>query len=361
MANVNPSNLAGKMVLETVRRQTLGKSRLSLDNVNIGSPAPISQSSRERPGTTGTARPSSASRDRPLSATSRERPAYTAATTTIEASGSRVLSTRPSSVANRQSVSVAELLSVASARNTTQDLMPESMNNPRDSREFLRKGSGVGLSSSQRMGHKPDPPRVPSAGAFRKREPGPATNFRRLYNRGDLPLAIHHRRSYNKINWKVPLESLDEAHVHEYILLFAEGLREKEDPYRFLAIQGIFDLLQFHSSKVISLLPKLIIPIKVALNTRDPDIVCVVAQLLRHLVQLEYGQVGKALVPYLRHILPVFNLFINRTVNTGDTMLYSQQRCLDMSEQLQDTLEAFERYGGRDAMLSIKYVIPTYE
>ena len=38
---------------------------------------------------------------------------------------------------------------------------------------------------------------------------------------------------HNKINWKVEIQQLD---YHHYLPIFFEGIREKMDPYRFLAV-----------------------------------------------------------------------------------------------------------------------------
>lgn len=59
------------------------------------------------------------------------------------------------------------------------------------------------------------------------------------------------------------------------------------------------------------MIPQLIIPIKTALNTRDPAVIAVCLQLLQKLV-LSGELVGQALVPYYRQILPIFNLYITR-------------------------------------------------
>lgn len=60
-----------------------------------------------------------------------------------------------------------------------------------------------------------------------------------------------------------------------------EGIREKQDPYRFLAVQGVFDLLQQGNAKVLPVIPQLIIPIKTALNTRDPDVIATTLHILQ--------------------------------------------------------------------------------
>ena len=72
---------------------------------------------------------------------------------------------------------------------------------------------------------------------------------------------------------QVDIEKLD---YHHYLPIFFDGLREKEEPYRFLAVQGVHDMLENGGSKILPVIPQLIIPIKTALNTRDPQIICTV-------------------------------------------------------------------------------------
>lgn len=61
------------------------------------------------------------------------------------------------------------------------------------------------------------------------------------------------------VAWKVDITKLD---FHHYLPLFFDGLRETEEPYAFLAEQGIKDMLINANSKVLPVLPQLIIPIK---------------------------------------------------------------------------------------------------
>ncbi|XP_064505052.1 parkin coregulated gene protein [Pseudopipra pipra] len=88
--------------------------------------------------------------------------------------------------------------------------------------------------------------------------------------------------------------------------------------------------------------------------------------------------VGEALVPYYRQILPVLNIFKHlngklfrsvgfqqepqsfHEVNLGDGIEYSQQKRENIGVLIQETLEAFERYGGENAYINIKYMVPTY-
>lgn len=93
--------------------------------------------------------------------------------------------------------------------------------------------------------------------------------FRKLYDRGDFPISVNHDAKGNKINWKVSLP--DSAHdkvdiekldYHHYLPLFFSGLCETEEPYAFLARQGIHDLLDKGGNKILPVVPQLIIPIK---------------------------------------------------------------------------------------------------
>ena len=67
--------------------------------------------------------------------------------------------------------------------------------------------------------------------------------------------------------------------------------------------------------------------------------------------------VGEALVPYYRQILPILNIFKNMNLNSGDGIDYSQQKRENIGDLIQETLEAFERHGGPDAFINIKYII----
>jgi hypothetical protein len=218
-----------------------------------------------------------------------------------------------------------------------------------------RTGTG-GASSSLMKGRQPDVPPAPVAGAFKRRSI-PATEFRRFYERGDLPIAIQHRANGNKIDWKVDIEKLD---YHHYLPIFFDGLREKEEPYRFLSTQGCFDLLEKGNSKILPTIPQLIIPIKTALNTRDPEIIVTLLKVLQKLV-VSGELIGEALVPYYRQILPVFNLFKAKNNNTGDQIEYGQRKRAVLGDLIEETLQLFEIHGGEDAFINIKYMIPTYE
>ncbi|XP_020896676.1 parkin coregulated gene protein homolog [Exaiptasia diaphana] len=196
----------------------------------------------------------------------------------------------------------------------------------------------------------------PPVGAFKERPASP-TNFRKCYDRGDFPIALEHDTKGNKIAWKVEIEKLD---YHHYLPLFFEGLSETSHPYEFFARQGVHDMLEHGGNKILPVIPQLIIPIKKALNTRNPKVICTTLKTLQSLV-LSGDHVGEALVAYYRQILPILNLFKNWNINSGDGIDYSQQKRENIGDLINETLAKFEQHGGPDAFINIKYMIPTYE
>ncbi|KAA6399688.1 MAG: putative parkin coregulated-like protein [Streblomastix strix] len=231
----------------------------------------------------------------------------------------------------------------------------ENSNSPK-----LSKDQTLDLAASLNMGGSA-PGRMrrdgpPSAQSVVVREASPS-EFRMFYDRGDLPIALEHRAGENAIHWKIDPEQLD---YHHYLPIFFEGLRETVEPYRLLAKQGTVDLLTKGGSKILPVIPQLILPIKTALNTRNPEILCRVLIILQKLV-VSGEMIGETLVPYYRQILPMFNLFKRMNINIGDNFEYGQRKRQNLGDLVQETLELFEIHGGKDAFINIKYMIPTYE
>jgi hypothetical protein len=207
-------------------------------------------------------------------------------------------------------------------------------------------------------------PKLLTHPAYCKRQNPPNTELRRFYDRGDLPIQIDHGGVANRLAWKVDIPKLD---FHHYLPIFFDGLRETELPYSFVAEQGVMDMLEAGAHKVLPVIPQLIIPLKTALNTRDPDVIVKVLKILQALVNCDIavaggaGLIGQALVPYYRQLLPVLNIFINKNHNIGDGIDYSQRKRRNMGELITQTLEQLEIHGGEAAFINIKYLIPTYQ
>jgi len=188
----------------------------------------------------------------------------------------------------------------------------------------------------------------------------PATQFRRFYERQDLPIAIRFGTNPG-VEWKVEPERLD----YVYLLpIFFDGLMEKENPYAILAYGGLQDMLNASRGKEPSLVcpavPSVVLPLKRALKTKDRQIMCRAINMLQLMLRCD-PRAGEQLVPYYRQILPVFNLYCRSNKNLGDSMDYSQRKRENLGELISETLELLERTGGEDAFINIKYMIPTYQ
>lgn len=185
----------------------------------------------------------------------------------------------------------------------------------KDPKDFLLRNSGFGGSASTayrarsaspvaqfstRLGVKPVPPK---ADPFAPRENPANTTMRRLYERGDLPCRIEHglRRT---LVWRVPEETLD---LKYYLPIFFDGIREEEEPYCTIAEQGVDDLLRIGGEdRVLPILPRLIVPIRNALNTRRRKVVIRTLLALQNLSQL--GSIPTLVaatgVPFADAVLP---------------------------------------------------------
>jgi hypothetical protein len=151
-------------------------------------------------------------------------------------------------------------------------------------------------------------PKKPTSGIFKAKTVIPSTIFKMCYERGDLPIVIDFIGAHRKIAWKVEVDLLD---YHHYLPIFFHGLRETQDPYKFLADQGLTSLLASGKDKILPVLPQLIIPIKEALSTKNQEIVVKTLRQLQALVKTS-DILAESLVPYYRQILPVMNLLKHR-------------------------------------------------
>ena len=123
-----------------------------------------------------------------------------------------------------------------------------------------------------------------------------------------MPVVVDFDGASRKIQWKVEIEMLD---YHHYLPIFFEGLREPNDPEKFLADRGIDELIANGADKILPVLPQLIIPIKMALQTKRKEVVVKTLKKIQLLVQSS-DAVAESLVPYYRQILPVMNLLRSR-------------------------------------------------
>ena len=163
--------------------------------------------------------------------------------------------------------------------------------------------------------------------------------------------------SGSKLKWRVDLLELD---YHHYLPLFTSGLREVEEPYRFIAEEGCINLIAAGGEKkVLPVIPQLVLPMKDALATRDERVILRTLRVLSALADLGTS-VGAALVPFYRQLLPPLSVFMGKDVNLGDGIDYGQ-RFGHFGEQISECLQKLELSGGPDALVNLKYCLPKYE
>ena len=188
----------------------------------------------------------------------------------------------------------------------------------------------------------------------------PASFLPRRYTRGELPCTVEHCSNGLALSWMCPLHNLDYSH---YLPIFMDGVRCCDNPAKFIARQGVKELLQDaagDSQRVVDCLDALILPIRHALSSKIPDVVSAVLDIFKQLC-LVHPAVGPHLLPHYRQILGILNLFYCKGgKNLGDEMDYGQYKSDDLVVTISETLELLEKTGGKGAFEGIKFCVPTY-
>ncbi len=162
------------------------------------------------------------------------------------------------------------------------------------------------------------------------------TTFREYWVGGNLPIALEHHEGVDRVHWGVDIKTLDYS---IYLPLFFDGLREKEHPYKLLAREGVSNMLEHGGSKILPVIPQLIVPIKNALGTRDPEIVCAVLAALQQLVGS--GEPVEALRPLSPQILPILHSLAEEADDGAEATGDGPQPV--MRRRLQETVGLLQR------------------
>ena len=175
-------------------------------------------------------------------------------------------------------------------------------------------------------------------------EENPATELRRFFERGELPVFIVHS-SRNTLGWK--LEPSD-GDLKTWLPIFIEGLKERTHPHRFIAEIGCMQMIEKGSEILPEMIPSLTLPIAHALRTGDFPTMRVTLKILILMLKTN-PKVAEELLPFLNRILrPLFQILLK---NHPD----------DLSVQVNDFLNLIELHGGETAVDCIKYSIPIFD
>jgi len=194
-----------------------------------------------------------------------------------------------------------------------------------------------------------------------------ASRFPVNYNVGFVPACVGHgskgaAKGEPELKWTTPIAQIDMA---KYLPMFVDGVRETEEPYRFVAVQGTFELLNFmilHKSgaEVINCLDEMVHYLRLTLNTHNAAVVLNGLKVIQLLIQSS-PIMGPALTQHYRKLLPTLNLFFTQRRNLGDGQDYAQRKGDDLGVKITETLQLMERCGGPEAFMWIKYYIPCWE
>ena len=173
------------------------------------------------------------------------------------------------------------------------------------------------------------------------------TNLSFMYGQNSLPCRINHGSISNKIEWEVDLEDAA-AFNYRLLVTFAEGLREVEHPYTFLARAGFADLLRTSrgADEAVRLLPELIGPLRSALSDRGGDSRDIFLAALDAIRALS-DAVGAEL-----------NGYLSALVVQVAKKLFDPDRAV--ADAVQATLVHLDERGGPDARACIASKVPTY-
>jgi hypothetical protein len=189
------------------------------------------------------------------------------------------------------------------------------------------------------------------------KKPKPPTDFQKYYVRGDFPVSVSFNGANRKLKWLVEPTQID---LGRYLPLFLMGLTETQEPYIFLGEETSLQAIAQNGDKLADILPDLILPIKAALDSSHCPVVVRGLRVLQTMLKVN-KQLAESLIPFYKNLLPAFNRNIHRNLNLGDQTEYSQQKRVNVSDLMIETLNTLETHGGLDAFANIKYMVPIYE
>jgi len=192
------------------------------------------------------------------------------------------------------------------------------------------------------------------------------TSFAVNYGRTGFPLVANYDAvNGQRFRWLVPFESVD---YRVYVPLLTDGLRDRPRPYGACAAHGLWDMLAREETggcRVLSAVPYAVRPLRRALDVGPRDWT-VVVRALKTLQKFAIAgghdyPVGRALVPYYRHLLLPFRVYLCNAGHVTATDGLNVNVTYNVADLCTDTLITLEHTGGRYAYRAIKCIVPTYE
>ena len=200
-------------------------------------------------------------------------------------------------------------------------------------------------------------PRLSSIPHVFEGTPDSGTAFRTAYEAGRVPATIL-RGTKPRVAWVTPIE---EVNVVSNLPLFLDGVREKIEPFRFVACTGASELIACAlPADIVSCLPDCVVALRKALVTQDRDSMAQAVILIKELT-LKDSSVAKALVPFYRMLLTTLSKFKGFKRCTFDRMDFAKKDGRVIGELIEETLDALAATGGAHAVANIKYLVAEWE
>lgn len=235
---------------------------------------------------------------------------------------------------------------------------------------YLKKGEASSLRTRVKLKEllatypvNRDPPFRKGTGGVRLSfESVPSANsiFRHLYDNSTIDFcSVRWGVGSNKVVWGRQVrpgymswgDKPTEVEVARWLPIFLEGIREYEEPYRFLSIMGSWDLVEEGGSQLHLIAEEMVSPLKKALDTREPSVVALAVELIKAILTTD-RQVALVWIHHLWQFCQVFNLFLSRgyLVNRG----YNKRQVWSIKSSIQEVLILLQEHGGEDALAFIR-------
>ena len=190
----------------------------------------------------------------------------------------------------------------------------------------------------------------------KKKTPLPS-DFKRFYSRGDFPVSVSFNGANRTLKWLMEPSKID---LSRYLPLFLLGLVETEEPFVFIGEHASLQAIAANGDKLVDILPDLILPIKHALDSKDNKIILRGLNIMQGLLSAN-KKLAESLIPFYKNLLPAFNRHLHVNLNLGHHTEFAQQKRLNVSDLMIETLILLEANGGPDAFANIKYMIPLHQ
>lgn len=166
-----------------------------------------------------------------------------------------------------------------------------------------------------------------------------------VYSAGGIPCRINHGSVTMRLNWDQQPSQLP---YDPLLITCFEGLIETEHPFLFVARQGCRELLiaDGAADKAIPLIPRLVMPLRVALMNSDSGIFTAALEILKYFLR---RLLSELVGPYLNNHVHLFLQHLGKKLNDRK-----------LREKVLEVLMIIEEQGGEEVIPIIKAKIPTY-